>query len=114
MTGMRDEIQILILAVFAVFAGSLARRARELDRMTQVTSRSLIRMFGIELMLMPAFASLSAYGVIYYGLSPIAVLPIGIGAGLGGFATGTLIYELWSSVITRLALRTDGHGDGKD
>jgi hypothetical protein len=41
--------------------------------------------------------------VLYQAWPPIAVVPVGIGAGLGGFATGTLIYEVWAAIVVRLA-----------
>lgn len=102
------DLQIFVVAAAAVFMGSLARRARELDEMEVIRSRTLIRMFALEMMLMPAFAACSGVVIIYYEFPWVFVLPVGIAAGLGGFATGTLIFELFKTVLTTLANKVGG------
>ena len=106
-----DDGQIIrtgVAATVAVFFGSLARRARELDGLEVIQTRTLLRMFWIELMLMPAFATVAAVLVMWREWPWWLALPIGICAGLGGFATGTLIFEIFRSAVQTMAGKMGG------
>lgn len=102
------EAQTFIVAAVAVFIGALARRAAELEKMEVIEPHLLFRMLWIELMLIPAFAACVGFAVIYFEMVWVFVVPIGVAAGLGGFATGHLIFELLRTVLTTMAERVGG------
>ena len=104
------DLRIFIPAAMAVFMGSLTRRAKELNAMETISQRTLIKMFGIELMLMPSFSSCAGFFVFYYQLAWPWTLPIGVAMGIGGFATGTLIFELFANAVRFFAERTTKGG----
>lgn len=96
-------VRVFVASAVGVLFGSLGRRARELDAMDVITGKVIARMLIIEAMLLPSGAGFSALLVFYLEVHWLFTLAIGIAAGLGGFATGTLIFDLFRKLLTGFA-----------